>query len=113
MWNYRTCPICGKPLDLVDFHKNEVRLRCADSAYFTAFKTLYHYEVLVRNFQPFHETMVLPPFVVDSYEDCTNISTIDQIGLMRHVVEVPRYLTLPWGQPDKVRDKLKLYTLIS
>lgn len=113
MWNYRTCPVCDSSLDIVDFHGSEIRLRCAQNPIVLSYRTVYHFETLVRGFEPWHETITVYPYVIDSYKDVSNISVYDRNDLCRFVVEVPHYLDLPWHKLDKVKDKLKLYMLMS
>lgn len=133
MWNYRDCPLCGKELEVKDGdpHDPIYLLRCStplsvpseitdsvDPAFPLVSSSYHrdqlssHFEVEYQNHKPFHQKARIYPFIIESYEDVTNIYKYDDDLLHHFIVETP-YLELPWDNQEKIIKKLLTYTIFS
>lgn len=118
MWKSHLCPICGTQLEKVDTNYHVYRFQCpqtfcipdAGDSGFTMIRS--HYEVNMKDDKPYHETMCLYPFIVDSYVDTSTISVYNGRFVPSFIIELP-YLNLPWSDTEKTLEKLKLYVLMS
>lgn len=125
MWKERTCPICGKEMQIeygADYEPVYM-LRCPTQLELPTGMVRpkfgikgdfvkSHFESQYEHDEPEYECYKLYPFIIQSYNNASNIYVLDQ-RLNRHFVAETPYLELPWNDLDKVIKKLKTYTVFS
>ena len=119
------CPICGEQLfeygskECYSAHRaynKETMSKCPQSELIIERGKYHlepHFKVEARDGVSHYETFFIYPYVVQSYDDVSNIYIFlkDKYS-KKFLMEVP-YLDLPWNNKEKVLNKLKLYTLFS
>lgn len=131
IWQAKDCPICGEQLktsysDIDDssmfylrcptpvFISDEETFKCYVKNQSTYLKNALrsHFEIEYQNNKPHYEVITIFPFVIKSYNDCSNITKFDKKCSLHWVAETS-YLNLPLKDTAKALQKLQTYVLFS
>jgi len=123
MWNKLTCPICDSALraygtveNFSKVYRHKALYKCKYgelSLVKGAYQIETHFKMEHRDYKPWYETLFFYPYIIESYDDVSNIYIYKtDRQAKRFIVETP-YLDLPWKDKDAVIRKLKLYTVFS
>ena len=114
MWNKDYCPICRTKLEILKSVYGKAyssRMSCPIINQNPYLKT--HFLINHQDGKIVYESLTLETFSIDSYPayDATNIYQLKNRSYS-FIMEIP-YLQIDYDNLDKVREKLRIYTLFS